>query len=46
MRSINKRATQVRKKLVRATEREVRVGEANPRIVKMVAEKYIREFYR
>lgn len=44
MRSIRMRAAQVRMKFVRATEREVRVGEEKPRIVKMVAEKYISEF--
>lgn len=44
MRSIRKRAAQVRTKFVRATERDVRVGEENPRMVKIVALKYIKEF--
>ena len=35
----------VKRKFVRATEREVRVGEVKERRVKIVAEKYIREFY-
>jgi hypothetical protein len=45
IRSISRRARHVRTKFVRATESEVKVGEAKPSIVKMVAEKYIREFY-
>lgn len=45
MRSIRMRAAIVRTKFVQATEREVSVGEEKPRIVKMVAEKYINEFY-
>lgn len=45
MRSMRMRAAQVRMKFVRATDKEVSVGEVKPRIVKMVAEKYIREFY-
>jgi len=44
MRSMRRRAAQVMKKLVTATVREVRVGLSNPRIVKIVAEKYINEF--
>lgn len=44
MRSTRTRAAQVKKKLVIATDIDVRVGLANPRSVKMVAEKYIREF--
>jgi hypothetical protein len=39
------RATQVMRKLVDATVREVSVGLANPMRVNMVAEKYINEFY-
>jgi hypothetical protein len=39
------KATQVMKKFVRATESDVRVGSEKPRNMKMVAEKYIREFY-
>jgi hypothetical protein len=37
-------ATQVIRKFVIATVREVRVGLSNPKMVKIVAEKYIREF--
>ena len=44
-RSIRTRAAQVRKKFVIATESEVNVGLEKPRRVKIVAEKYIREFY-
>lgn len=44
MRSMRRRARQVMRRLVRATEREVRVGLEKPRRVKIVAEKYIREF--
>lgn len=44
-RSINTRAAQVMMKLVVATESDVRVGLEKPSMVKMVAEKYIREFY-
>ena len=44
-RSIRTRATQVIAKFVNATERDVIVGFPKPRIVKIVAEKYIREFY-
>jgi hypothetical protein len=44
IRSIRTRAAQVRTKFVRATERDVSVGEEKPRMVKMVAEKYISEF--
>jgi hypothetical protein len=43
-RSISSRATQVMTRFVMATERLVSVGLSNPRIVKMVAEKYINEF--
>ena len=35
----------VNRKLVVATEREVRVGVAKPRREKRVAEKYMREFW-
>jgi len=45
-RSMRTRAAHVMMKLVTATVREVKVGLENPRIVKIVAEKYIREFYR
>lgn len=44
IRSISMRAAQVRMKFVSATERDVRVGEENPTIVKIVALKYMREF--
>ena len=44
MRSMRRRAAQVIRKLVTATVREVKVGLSNPRMVKMVAEKYIKEF--
>lgn len=44
IRSISMRAAQVRTKFVTATERDVRVGEEKPRMVKIVALKYIREF--
>jgi len=43
-RSISSKAAQVIRKLVNATESDVSVGLEKPRIVKMVAEKYIREF--
>jgi len=43
-RSISRRATQVIRKFVIATDMDVKVGLAKPRIVKMVAEKYIKEF--
>lgn len=46
IRSMSSRAAQVMRKFVTATEREVRVGLSKPRIVKMVAEKYIKEFYK
>lgn len=45
-RSMSNRAAQVMRKFVSATEREVRVGLSKPRMVKMVAEKYIKEFYK
>ena len=44
-RSISCRATQVMTKLVNATDSAVRVGLSKPMMVKMVAAKYIREFY-
>lgn len=43
-RSINTRAAQVMMKFVVATDSDVNVGLEKPRMVKMVAEKYIREF--
>ena len=43
-RSMRSREMMVKMKLVHATEREVRVGDANPSEEKMVAEKYMREF--
>jgi hypothetical protein len=46
IRSMSNRAAQVMRKFVSATEREVRVGLSKPRMVKMVAEKYIKEFYK
>ena len=46
IRSMSSRAAQVMRKFVTATEREVRVGLSKPRMVKMVAEKYIKEFYK
>lgn len=45
MRSIVWKAARVKAKFVRAMEREVRVGERNPTREKMVAEKYMREFW-
>ena len=42
--SIKMRAAQVMIKLVVATDRDVNVGLEKPRMVKMVAEKYIKEF--
>lgn len=45
MRSISSRAAHVMMKLVIATESDVKVGLEKPRRVKMVAEKYIKEFY-
>lgn len=44
MRSIRTRARQVVTKFVIAMVREVRVGDAKPMRVKIVAEKYISEF--
>jgi hypothetical protein len=44
MRSIAWKATTVKRKFVRAMEREVKVGERKPMREKMVAEKYMREF--
>jgi hypothetical protein len=38
------RAAQVMRKFVTATVSDVKVGLSNPRMVKMVAEKYISEF--
>jgi len=46
IRSMSMSATQVIRKFIIATVREVRVGLSNPKIVKIVAEKYIREFYK
>ena len=43
-RSIKTRDAHVMIKLVEATESDVKVGLEKPRIVKIVAEKYIREF--
>ena len=43
-RSINTRAAHVMRKLVKATDSEVNVGLEKPSIVKIVAEKYMREF--
>lgn len=45
IRSIRVNATRVLVKLVMAIEREVRVGEEKPIREKIVAEKYIREFF-
>lgn len=45
MRSMLWKAMRVKEKFVRAMEREVRVGEVKPRREKMVAEKYMREFW-
>lgn len=45
MRSMEWNATRVKAKFVRAMEREVRVGEWKPTRRKMVAEKYIMEFW-
>jgi hypothetical protein len=44
IRSIRRRAAHVMMKLVTATVREVKVGLSKPSMVKMVAEKYIKEF--
>lgn len=44
IRSIEWNATRVKRKLVEAMEREVKVGERKPTREKIVAEKYIREF--
>ena len=44
IRSISSRATQVIRKLVTAITRDVKVGLLKPRMVKIVAEKYMREF--
>ena len=44
IRSTRTNATSVEMKLVTAMDRDVRVGEENPRSAKIVAEKYIREF--
>lgn len=43
-RSMSNKATQVRRKFVTATESDVSVGLWKPRMVKIVAEKYISEF--
>jgi len=43
-RSMSIRAAQVMRKFVTATVSDVKVGLSNPRMVKMVAEKYISEF--
>lgn len=43
-RSISTSAAQVIKKLVIATDMDVKVGLEKPRVVKIVAEKYINEF--
>ncbi len=43
-RSISTSAAQVIKKLVIATDMDVKVGLEKPRVVKIVAEKYIKEF--
>ena len=45
MRSMRIIATRVKMKFVMATVSEVRVGEAKPRREKIVAEKYMREFW-
>jgi len=45
-RSMAWKAMRVKAKFVRAMEREVRVGERKPTREKMVAEKYMREFWR
>lgn len=45
MRSMVHKAIRVKVKLVRAMERDVRVGDEKPRREKIVAEKYIREFW-
>lgn len=45
IRSISTKAATVRTKFVTATDREVSVGLENPRMLKMVAEKYIKEFW-
>ena len=44
IRSMSNNAAQVMIKFVMATTRDVKVGFSKPRIVKIVAEKYIREF--
>ena len=43
-RSIRTTAMSVKMKLATATERETKVGEEKPRLAKMVAEKYMRQF--
>lgn len=45
-RSMKWKAMRVKKKFVRAMERDVSVGEWKERREKMVAEKYIREFWK
>lgn len=45
IRSIKTSASTVKAKFVAATVKEVSVGIENPSIVKIVAEKYIKEFY-
>lgn len=45
MRSMKWKATRVKRKFVRAMESEVRVGEEKPTMRKIVAEKYMREFW-
>lgn len=44
-RSMAWKAAMVKAKFVHAMERDVRVGEAKPQRLKIVAEKYIRAFY-
>jgi hypothetical protein len=46
IRSMRVSAMRVQRKLVMAMEREVNVGEENPMKEKIVAEKYMREFWR
>ena len=45
-RSMRRRAAHVMRKFVTATVSDVKVGLSNPKMVKIVAEKYISEFYK
>lgn len=46
IRSMMVKAMRVKMKLVRAMDRDVSVGEENPMTEKIVAEKYMREFWK